>query len=85
VARPRRSRRIADPGELEWLGLADLASEPHLFLIEWPERGRGAQLPAPDLVVQLEHAGAARDVRLQPVGDHGSRWVASMKPDHPAR
>ena len=37
--------RIADPGELEWLGLDALADPAALVLVEWPERGRGA-LPA---------------------------------------
>src|SRR5690606_27309192 len=31
--------RIADPGELEWLGLADLVTPGALLLVEWPERG----------------------------------------------
>ncbi len=32
--------RLADAGELEWLGLRDLFTERSLVLIEWPERGR---------------------------------------------
>jgi tRNA threonylcarbamoyladenosine biosynthesis protein TsaE len=40
--------RIADPGELEWLGLDALADPAALVLVEWPERGAGA-LPAADL------------------------------------
>ena len=33
--------RLQDPGELEYLGLADLWSASSLFLVEWPERGTG--------------------------------------------
>lgn len=40
--------RIADPGELEWLGLDALSDPAALVLVEWPERGAGA-LPAADL------------------------------------
>ncbi len=66
--------RIADPGELEWLGLPDLADPAALLLIEWPERG-GAALPPPDLIVQLAHAGARRDFILSAASARGARWV----------
>lgn len=46
--------RIADPGELEYLGVRELAGT---VLIEWPEKG-GHFLPEPDL-----------DCRLAPEGD----------------
>lgn len=55
--------RIADPGELEWLGLSDLATPSVLLLVEWPERG-GDALPAPDLHVFLRHAGSSRDLEI---------------------
>ena len=55
--------RIADPGELEWLGLADLWSEPALVLVEWPERA-GRLLPNADLALDFEHAPAGRRVAL---------------------
>jgi tRNA threonylcarbamoyladenosine biosynthesis protein TsaE len=66
--------RIADADELEWLGLRDLATGQHLWLIEWPERGAGA-IPAADLNVRLEHAGGVRDLRLEAATEHGSNWL----------
>jgi len=62
--------RIADPGELEWLGLSDLATPSALLLVEWPERG-GDALPEPDLHVFLRHAGSSRDleIRANPRGE----------------
>lgn len=51
--------RIADPAELEWLGLDALADPAALVLVEWPERGAGA-LPAADLELCLDYAGAGR-------------------------
>ena len=55
--------RIADPGELEWLGLDALDAPASLALIEWPQRGAGA-LPPPDLRIELQHAGSGRTARL---------------------
>jgi tRNA threonylcarbamoyladenosine biosynthesis protein TsaE len=69
--------RIADPGELEWLGLADLVAEPYLLLVEWPERA-GAALPPPDLTVQLVHADAVRDVVLRASSTRGAEWLSRL-------
>ena len=54
--------RIADPAELEWLGLDALSDPDALVLVEWPERGAGA-LPAADLELCLDYAGAGRQAR----------------------
>jgi tRNA threonylcarbamoyladenosine biosynthesis protein TsaE len=69
--------RIADAGELEWLGLDELDARETLVLVEWPERGLGA-LPAPDLEVALEHDGTGRRVCLTPVSERGQRWMAIL-------
>ncbi|WP_082306691.1 tRNA (adenosine(37)-N6)-threonylcarbamoyltransferase complex ATPase subunit type 1 TsaE, partial [Mizugakiibacter sediminis] len=55
--------RIADPAELEYLGLDALAEPGGLVLVEWPERGAGA-LPPPDWRLDLVHAGSGRRARL---------------------
>ncbi len=55
--------RLADPEELEYLGIEDLLAEQALLLVEWPERGRG-QLPEPDLQVMLMHGPSARQLTL---------------------
>jgi tRNA threonylcarbamoyladenosine biosynthesis protein TsaE len=72
--------RIADPGELEWLGLADLVSEPHLLVVEWPERA-GAALPPADLVVHLAHAGLRRTVAFEARSTRGADWLAKTRID----
>ena len=51
--------RIADPDELEFLGIRDLLDGASLTLVEWPERGAGV-LPAPDLVVRIAHRDRGR-------------------------
>ena len=75
--------RIADPGEIEWLGLADLATGEHLILIEWPERA-GDALPPPDLVVELAHAGDVRDVAVAALSERGHTWIRAIAPHIPA-
>jgi tRNA threonylcarbamoyladenosine biosynthesis protein TsaE len=55
--------RLADPRELESLGLRDYPRERCWWLVEWPERG-GARLPEPDLRLRLAHDPAGRRVEL---------------------
>lgn len=57
--------RLADPGELEYLGLDDQFAAGHVVLVEWPDRAAGA-LPRADLAVQLDYAGAGRTGVLCP-------------------
>ena len=71
--------RIADPGELEFLGLD--GAEVRLWLVEWPERGVGA-LPAPDLTVELSMRGAGRIARLHPGSPVGDAWTGRVSPGH---
>lgn len=54
--------RLADPWELEGLGLADDAPDAALWLVEWPQRADGL-LPAADLRIELATAA------------DGGRWV----------
>ena len=48
--------RLADPREVEPLGLRDLLSDHSALLIEWPERG-GDLIPAADLALSIDYAG----------------------------
>ena len=56
--------RLADPEELEFLGLREQLDGEAVLLIEWPERGQGA-LPMADIAVWLEYAGEQRGVRWE--------------------
>ena len=76
--------RIADPGELDFLGLD--SEQPLLWLVEWPERGSGG-LPAPDLLLRLSVAGGGRAVELVGQTPAGRRWSDALagigQPDGP--
>lgn len=75
--------RIADPGELEWLGLDALAEPNAVVLVEWPERGRGA-LPNADLDIHLAYRGSGRHARLQANTVRGTRVLAGLTSADPA-
>ncbi|HET7570077.1 MAG TPA: tRNA (adenosine(37)-N6)-threonylcarbamoyltransferase complex ATPase subunit type 1 TsaE [Gammaproteobacteria bacterium] len=70
--------RVADPEELEFLGVRDLEPVHDLIFIEWPERG-GALLPTADVALEIGMAGqGGREVNLQPNGSRGQTLVARM-------
>ena len=70
--------RIADPGELEWLGLDALVDPAALILVEWAERGVGA-LPAADLAVCLDYAGAGRSASLRACSARGEHVLTRLR------
>jgi len=69
--------RIADPGELEWLGLDALADPAAVVLVEWPERGAGA-LPAADLELRLGYAEQGRQALLRAFTARGEDLLARL-------
>jgi tRNA threonylcarbamoyladenosine biosynthesis protein TsaE len=69
--------RIADPGELEWLGLDALSEDSALVLIEWPERGAGA-LPMADIHVRMEYGGDGRSAQFSAATARGDRLLQRM-------
>lgn len=70
--------RIADPEELAYLGLDELAGSARLWLVEWPERAQGG-LPPPDLSIELGMHGSGRLARLRPHGAVGEAWLGAVK------
>lgn len=56
--------RLADPGEIEFLGLEDLLADDALLLVEWPERGRG-MLPPADTAIRIAMDGEGRRVQIE--------------------
>jgi tRNA threonylcarbamoyladenosine biosynthesis protein TsaE len=69
--------RIADTGELEFLGIEDLLGDDTVLLVEWPERGEGA-LPRADLVLSLAGAGAEREFTMRACSAAGRVLVSEL-------
>lgn len=69
--------RLADPEELEFLGLRDWLAGDAILLVEWPQRGAGL-LPAADLTVVINYAGQARDVEVLEASATGMAIMAAM-------
>jgi tRNA threonylcarbamoyl adenosine modification protein YjeE len=70
--------RIAQAGELDFLGLQELLPEQVLVLVEWPDRGAGA-LPAADLDITLELEGEGRVVELAAGSALGEAWLDGLR------
>jgi tRNA threonylcarbamoyl adenosine modification protein YjeE len=68
--------RIAAAGELDYLGLDELA-DARLWLVEWPANGTGA-LPPPSLVVRLDPHGGGRVATLVPGPSGGAAWLQAL-------
>jgi tRNA threonylcarbamoyladenosine biosynthesis protein TsaE len=62
--------RLADPEELEYMGIRDYFDEQALCLVEWPEQGEGI-LPDPDLKVALQADEGGRTITIESCSDYG--------------
>lgn len=70
--------RLADPDELEYLGIRDLLAEHAALLIEWPEQGAGA-LPQADLRIQIEHRAEGRLVGIHAGTSRGMTQLQRLR------
>ena len=69
--------RLADPEELEFMGIRDYFSDHTLCLIEWPERGTGLLAPA-DVHLSIELQDEARKVKVRGDSAAGKKLVNSL-------
>jgi tRNA threonylcarbamoyladenosine biosynthesis protein TsaE len=67
--------RITAASELDFLGLDEVMELAVLWLVEWPERGRGV-LPKADMQLQLETQGDGRLATLAAETETGAAWLA---------
>jgi tRNA threonylcarbamoyladenosine biosynthesis protein TsaE len=56
--------RVADPEELEWIGIRDYFDQEAVCFIEWPGMGEG-YLPEPDVVITLAPEKNGRSLELK--------------------
>jgi tRNA threonylcarbamoyladenosine biosynthesis protein TsaE len=56
--------RVADPEELEYLGLSEMSERAGLTLIEWPSKGLGF-LPPADLDLSFDYLGDGRQLHIK--------------------
>ena len=70
--------RLADPEELEFMGIRDYDATNAIWLVEWPEKGTG-MLPCPDIVVQFTDASDARQIELQGHSDRGEAQIETIR------
>jgi len=73
--------RLADPIELENIGVRDDLGQDATLLVEWAERAHG-YLGLPDLDIYLEYAGDSRQIRIQPADDKLAEHLAQVIPEH---
>ncbi len=64
--------RLADPEELEWMGMRDYLRPDAICFIEWPERGEGV-LPDADVEIDLAIEGASRNLSVMPISSIGRK------------
>jgi tRNA threonylcarbamoyladenosine biosynthesis protein TsaE len=70
--------RLADPEELEFLGIRDLERPDAIVLVEWPQNGEG-MLPLPDLLIELIYKGKGREARLRAMSPRGARIIKQLE------
>jgi len=66
--------RLADPEELEYLGIRDYFIENSVVLVEWPDKGRGV-LPEPDVVILLKYLVDGRKLTIRSHTAKGERLL----------
>ncbi|APZ43549.1 tRNA (adenosine(37)-N6)-threonylcarbamoyltransferase complex ATPase subunit type 1 TsaE [Acidihalobacter ferrooxydans] len=69
--------RLADPEELEFIGIRDFITDDAVCLIEWPERAAGL-LPEATVNVELRLSGRGRVARLRGGVGEGARALAAL-------
>jgi len=69
--------RLADPEELEFMGIRDYFSKDTAVLIEWPEQGAG-YLPDADLDVSIAYQDTARSMTITALTEKGRQRLEQM-------
>lgn len=69
--------RLADPEELEFMGIRDYFSAQSLCVVEWPEKGEG-MLPPADLELDIRYLDEGRSVKITAHTEQGKQILRGM-------
>jgi tRNA threonylcarbamoyladenosine biosynthesis protein TsaE len=70
--------RLADPEELEFMGIRDYFDNDCLCLIEWPDKGAGL-LASADLHISIEFIENSRSLNMQAISPYGQQLLTHLK------
>ncbi|MFC3022578.1 tRNA (adenosine(37)-N6)-threonylcarbamoyltransferase complex ATPase subunit type 1 TsaE [Vibrio zhugei] len=70
--------RLADPEELEFMGIRDYFTADAICLVEWPDKGHGL-LPQADVIVDLRYDGEQRHVTLTANNQYGNTLISQLE------
>ena len=69
--------RLADPEELEFMGIRDYFNDDAICLVEWPEKGQGF-IPQPDLDIELEYLDNKRQIHCVSRSEKGLELLKQL-------
>ncbi len=70
--------RLADPEELEFMGIRDYFNDDAVCLVEWPEKGQGF-IPQPDLDIELEYLDNKRQIHCVSRSEKGLELLKQIQ------
>ncbi|MGQ8365570.1 tRNA (adenosine(37)-N6)-threonylcarbamoyltransferase complex ATPase subunit type 1 TsaE [Glaciecola sp. 1036] len=69
--------RLADPEELEFMGIRDYFNANACCLVEWPEKG-GHLLPTADVELNILFTEQGRSFEFSALSERGRRYIANL-------
>ncbi len=56
--------RLADPEELEYIGIREYQNQNSILIFEWPNKGQG-MIPIADLLIELSYSEEGRQLKMK--------------------
>ena len=70
--------RLADPEELEFMGIRDYFNDEAICMVEWPEKGQGF-IPQPDLDIELKYVDNMRQIHCVSRSEKGLELLQQIQ------